>query len=243
MILKYKGVIFDLSGVLVDFGVKVPMLAMAHAFHLNNIFVSDNLLRFGIGKPLSQYIKSLCYIYHNQHNYKKVENDFKKSLIYLTQNNYNSPINGSIELLHKLKNKDIKIGIMTVYDRKYLDLIKSQLNKDGIIYDSIICSDDHIKPRPDPWQLLHLTERLNVNPNECIKIGESSLNICETRNANFNNIQVIDSSSDMNVDEQELDDMIEPMKIMKREDVILKLGLYSPPKVLIKTIQDINNII
>lgn len=243
MILKYKGVIFDLSGVLVDFGVKVPMLAMAQAFHLNNVFVSDNLLRFGIGKPLSQYIKSLCYIYHNQHNYKKIENDFKKSLLYLTQNNYNEPIKGSIELLHKLKHHNIKIGLMTVYDRKYLDIFKSKLYNDGIIYDSIICPDDHIKPRPEPWQLLHLTERLNVYPNECIKIGESYLNICETRKANFNTIQVIDSSSDMNIDEQELDDMTEPMKLMKREDVILKLGLYSPPKVLIKTIQDINNII
>jgi phosphonoacetaldehyde hydrolase len=243
MILKYKGVIFDLSGVLVDFGVKVPMLAMVQAFHLNNIFVSDNLLRFGIGKPLSPYIKSLCYIYNNQHNYKKIENDFKKSLIALSKNNFNSPITGSVELLHKLKQNNIKIGLMTVYDRKYLDLIKSQLDNDGIIYDSIMCSDDHIKSRPDPWQLLHLTERLNVNPNDCIKIGESCLNICETRNANFNNIQVIDSSSDMNIDEQELDDMTEKMKQIKREDIILKLGILCPPKVIIRTIQDINNII
>ncbi len=243
MILKYKGVIFDLSGVLIDFGVKVPMLAMAQAFHLNNIYVSDNLLRFGIGKPLSQYIKSLCYIHNTQHNYKKIENDFKKSLITLTKNKYNSPINGSVELLHKLKHNNIKIGLMTVYDRKYLDLFKTNLHNDGIIYDSIMCPDDHIKPRPEPWQLLHLTERLNVHPNECIKIGESYLNICETRNANMNSIQVIDSSRDMNIDEQELDDMTEEMKIIRRDSIILKLGLYNPPKILIKTIQDINMLV
>lgn len=243
MILKYKGVIFDLSGVLVDFGVKVPLLAMTQAFHLNNMYVSDNLLRFGIGKPLSPYIKSLCYIYNKQHKYKKIENDFKKSLINLSENNYNTPIKGSVELLHKLKQNDIKIGLMTLYDRKYLDLIKSRLHKDGIIYDSIMCSDDHIKPRPDPWQLLRLTEQLNINPIDCIKIGESCLNICETKNSNFNNIQVIDSSSDMNMDEIELDDMTEELKQMRREDVIIKLGLYSPPRVLIKTVQDINNII
>ncbi len=243
MILKYKGVIFDLSGVLIDFGVKVPMLAMAHAFHLNNIYISDNLLRFGIGKPLAPFMKSLCYIHHNQHNYKKIENDFQKSLLKLSYSTYNEPIKGSVELLHKLKQNDIKIGLMTVYDRKYLNLFKSKLQKDGIIYDSIMCPDDHIKSRPEPWQLLHLTERLNVNPNDCIKIGESCLNIYETRFANMNSIQVIDSSSDMNVDEQELDDMTEELKKIKREDIILKLGLYCPSKVLIKTIQDINNII
>jgi phosphonoacetaldehyde hydrolase len=242
--LKYKGVIFDLSGVLIDFGVKVPLIAMANAFHLNNIHISDNLIRFGMGKSMKQYIKSLCHIYNVQHKFHKIENDFTKSVMYLTNDNtYHDKINGAGEIIHKLKTNNIKIGLMTIYDRKYFNLFKYKLNKDGILFDEIICADDYLTNRPEPWQLLRLIERLNVYPHDCIKIGESHINICESKRANINTIQIIDSSSDMNIEEIEFEDMNDSLKNMKRNDIINKLDLYDCHLSYIKTIQDINNLI
>ena len=73
---KYSGVIFDLSGVLVDFGMHVPVMAISRAFKYHGIYVPEKNIRQNIGINQEQHIKALC----NQNNCKnKFESIFSKN--------------------------------------------------------------------------------------------------------------------------------------------------------------------
>lgn len=47
---KYSAVIFDLSGVLIDFGMHVPVLAVSRAFRNQNIHIPEKNIRENVGK-------------------------------------------------------------------------------------------------------------------------------------------------------------------------------------------------
>ena len=65
---KYSAVIFDLSGVLIDFGIHVPVMAISRAFTNNGIYVPEKNIRPYIGTNQEHHIKALCNL--NKCNYK-----------------------------------------------------------------------------------------------------------------------------------------------------------------------------
>jgi beta-phosphoglucomutase-like phosphatase (HAD superfamily) len=66
---KYSAVIFDLSGVLVDFGMHIPVMAVSRAFRYHNIYVPEKNMRENISKNQEHYIKSLCNFINIQQDY------------------------------------------------------------------------------------------------------------------------------------------------------------------------------
>jgi phosphonoacetaldehyde hydrolase len=239
---SYKGYVFDLSGVLIDFGVKVPFTAMSNAFKKNNIPITNKMIHFAIGREETKYIETICKIKHNSYFIKSVTKEFNNQLIKLNHiNYYTTPIHGAVELTHKLKKKGKVIGITTNYTRNVFNIIKPELDKHGLLYDKVICSDDVKYCRPEPLMLYALLDELNLAKNDCIKIGESYLSLCEAYNANIDNIAVIDSSMDMSIDECEFEDLCIHSQEFKRLNLMQKLILYPKPKYYVNNIQDINN--
>ncbi len=241
---SYKGFIFDLSGVMIDFGVKVPFIAMSNAFKINNIPITNKMIYFAIGRDERKYIETICKIKHNTNFINKVSKEFNNQLIKLNNMNYyTTPIHGAVELTHKLKKQGKIIGITTNYTRNIFNIIKPQLDRNGLLYDKVICSDDVKYCRPEPLMLYALLDELNLPKNDCIKIGESYLSLCEAVNTNIDNISVLDSSMDMGIEECEFDDMCLHTQEYKRLQLMQKLILYPKPKFYVNTIQDINKLL
>ncbi len=67
---KYSAVIFDLSGVLIDFGMHVPVIATNRAFNHQGIHIPEKKIRQYIGINQEKQIKTLCEHYKckNQFN-------------------------------------------------------------------------------------------------------------------------------------------------------------------------------
>ena len=55
---KYSAVIFDLSGVLIDFGMHIPVIATSRAFNNYNIHIPEKNIREHNFKNQEQYIKA-----------------------------------------------------------------------------------------------------------------------------------------------------------------------------------------
>ncbi len=85
--------------------------------------------------------------------------------------------------------------------------------------------------------------RFNVPAKKCIKVGESSANAIEGLNAKVDTINVIDSSNMMGMDEQIFDDTSEPIKMIKRMEVINKMMNNQMPKYFVSSVADIGNIL
>jgi beta-phosphoglucomutase-like phosphatase (HAD superfamily) len=71
---KYSAIIFDLSGVLVDFGMHVPVIATSRVFRYHDIYIPEKHIRqnTNINTNLEQHIKTLCKHYNCGHRFENI---------------------------------------------------------------------------------------------------------------------------------------------------------------------------
>ncbi len=240
---KYSAVIFDLSGVLVDFGMHVPVLAVSRAFRNHNIYIPEKNIRENIYKNQEFYIKSLCN-FNNTNKFENIYNDYLNELVILNNlPEFNEPINGAVNTTRILKELGYKIGITTFYNKNVFSVIDKSLKKNGLLYDDVVCNNEVILGTPEPFMLYKMSKRLKVSTNKCIKVGESKLNVIEGFNAKVDTINVIDSSNYMGIDEQIFDDTCEQIKNCKRIYIINNLMNDITPKYIIPSVNEIGKIL
>jgi phosphonoacetaldehyde hydrolase len=241
---KYSAVIFDLSGVLVDFGMHIPVMAVSRAFRYHNIYVPEKNIRENISKNQEHYIKSLCNFNNCRNKFDYIYSDYLNELIILNSSSeFNQPINGAANTTNTLRKLGYKIGITTFYNKATFNVIDKKLKQEGIVYDSVVCNDEVVLGKPEPFMLYKITNRLNIPTSKCIKVGESYLNILEGKNAKVDTINVIDSSNDMAMDEQIFDDTSEAIKYYKRINIMSNLMNYPMPKYFVPSIGDIGKVL
>ena len=238
---KYSAVVFDLSGTLIDFGVHLPKIAINNALKMNDVIISQNKLLNDIKGDNITKIKKICNLHSNPMKFYSILDDYEDELTRLIKTGeYTNTINQAVETTHLLKEKGIKIGIISNYKRDLFNLINISLNKSELIYDKVICKDDY---NYDYIMLQQIIKKLNITNKRCLKIGQSYTNIMDGIINQVDTINVIDSSSDMNIDEQYFDDCNNIIKNIKRKNVLEKLSIYPQPKYYITSISEINKIL
>ncbi len=80
--------------------------------------------------------------------------------------------NETIRTLSKLKEKHIVTPIITFQYRWYMNMMMVQYPIDKYI-DMIICADDVKNPKPNPEAILKFCTLSNLNPEECLMVGDS----------------------------------------------------------------------
>ena len=103
------------------------------------------------------------------------ENVSRKSVIY----------DGVAEALDYLDNKQYIIGCVTNKARAFTHPLLKNL---GLFdrFELIICGDDLERKKPDPMPLLYAANFFQVQPNECLMLGDSISDVKASRAAGFN---------------------------------------------------------
>jgi len=173
--LALKAIIFDLDGTLINSAIPFKKMKSRIIKYLEDIGVTpgllnEEMLNFEIthlavndlrSKGFSQqYIKKALDEVSNIMNEVEIESSDDASLI------PNVP-----ETLKALKNRGLKLGLMTRSCREYAEKIleKFDLRK---FFDVIIARDDVENPKPDPSHAIKLLGFLNVNAEETLFIGD-----------------------------------------------------------------------
>ncbi len=237
---KYSAVIFDLSGVLIDFGVHVPVMAIDRAFKNHGIYIPEKNIRQNIGMNQEHHIKALCNFNKCSNNFESIYTDYQNELVVLNYSpEFTTPLTGAVNATHILKELGYKVGITTFYNRNIFSVIDKQIKKHDLYYDTVVCNNDVILGKPEPFMLYKIMDRLQIPAKKIIKVGESYLNVYEGLNAKVDTINVIDSSNIMGMDEQIFDDSCNIIKNVKRMDVINNLMNYPMPKYFITSVDEI----
>ena len=180
--MKYKAIIFDLFGTLVDSysvqGYNRLITDMASALKLHSEGFSklwrDTAYERAIGifKTTEESIRYICnklIISVSDENIRKCEQirleNTRKAL---------TPKNGAVDLLKSLKGLGYKIGLITNCSAEVPLIMKNTelLN----FFDVTIFSASVGMKKPDP-QIYNLAcEQLGVEPNECLYIGDGDSN-------------------------------------------------------------------
>lgn len=173
-----RAVLFDLDGTLLDTN-ELIYKSFDYTFKEGlNLNISKDKITSFYGQPLEDAFK----------NYSDKNEEINKLIRMYREYNENIHDNMCyafdevLELLTELKNKDIKIGIVT---SKRSSLAKRGMKIAGILkYMDVIvtpeCTENH-KPSKDP--AIYALGKLGVKPNEAIMVGDSHFDLICGRDA------------------------------------------------------------
>ncbi|MPW26514.1 HAD-IA family hydrolase [Alkalibaculum sp. M08DMB] len=186
---KYKGIIFDLDGTL-----------------LNTI---DDL-----SDSVNEVISSYGYPKHCTDSYKMkigrgfrdlIENSFPKGTqekiindglqlfmeIYGTKYmNKTTPYSGIDRLLDNLNNRDFKIGVNSNKRTEYAKQLITKFFK-RIPFVEIFGERESVPKKPDPAAALEIAELMQLLPQEILYVGDSKTDILTAKNARMDSIGVL----------------------------------------------------
>ena len=180
-------IVFDMAGTTVNED-NVVYKTLQKAINDNGFnFSFEQVLAEGAGKEKLQAIRSILAL--DQIHDKNISEEVYKHFIILLEEAYQylniQPQPNALELFHILKSKNIITVLNTGYNTQTaLTLIEKLGWEQGKDYDGLVTADDVDKNRPDPDMILLAMKRFGVeNSQQVVKVGDSSIDIEEGRNA------------------------------------------------------------
>lgn len=181
-------VVFDMAGTTVNEDNVVYKTLQQAINEAGFNFTLDEVLAEGAGKEKLQAIKSILKVYAEKDDDALSENIYSHFIKYLASayEKLNvSPVNNAGKLFKELKEKNILVVLNTGYNKETAEsLIKKLGWTKGETFDDLITATDVKHNRPNPDMILLAMKHFNItNGKEVIKVGDSSIDIEEGKNA------------------------------------------------------------
>ncbi|WP_042472514.1 HAD family hydrolase [Bacillus ndiopicus] len=171
----YKCIIFDVDGTILD--TEMAMLKSLQKVLLEEIGQEHKLesLRFILGIPGRESLKQL-----EINDVERMLDIWSRKVLEFSDEV--SVFSGLAEVIQKLTQSSVKIGIVTSKTRQQM---LDEFDHFGLshFFEVIICADDTEKHKPNPEPLLACLEKLRMNPQHTIYIGDSIYDMQCAKNA------------------------------------------------------------
>lgn len=181
----FKACIFDLDGTLADSVESIAFSAnralQEYGFKPNPVESYKQFAGDGADEMLRRSLlaagdNKLEYFEQVKLKYREL---FAKDCMYQVK-----PYDGILELLKELKDKNIKIAVLSnkPHDRA-VDVVEAVFGRD--YFDIIIGQSKHINIKPSPDGALIIADELGLLTNECIYIGDTNTDMITGKSANM----------------------------------------------------------
>ena len=183
--MKYKAVIFDLDGTLLD---TLQDLANStnYALKVNGLPQRslDEVRQF-VGNGVRRLME--LAVGDNETDFEKVFNDFKQHYA-IHCNDFTKPYDGIFELIDELKKRDVRCAIVSNKAQFAVDELKELYFK-GIL-DVAIGEKEGIRKKPAPDTVEEACRQLGVKLKDCVYVGDSEVDILTAQNCKIDCISV-----------------------------------------------------
>jgi phosphoglycolate phosphatase-like HAD superfamily hydrolase len=174
---KYRAVVFDMDGTLLD--TKVDYAKMSN-------IVFDEMVKLGVPETAINRSEGYRFNVESGLNYMS-ENGMANRIpmIYLNISKIArnvemenveqaKPFPGTVELLTQLHAKGIKIGVLTRGCREYCETAIGKVCGLMKFVDGIVARDDYpeTEAKPSPLAMMHIASRLSVTTDEILYLGD-----------------------------------------------------------------------
>lgn len=193
----YKACIFDLDGTLADSVESIANSAnnaiMEFGFEPNTVERYKEFAGDGADEMLKRSLiaagdNELEYFERVKARYKEL---FAKDCMYKVK-----PYEGITELLDNLKDKNIKIAVLSNKPHlRAVDVVEQLFGKD--YFDIILGQTEHINRKPSPDGALIIADELELLTSECIYIGDTNTDMITGKAANMYTVGVTWGFRDM----------------------------------------------
>jgi len=191
-------VIFDLDGTLIRSNIEFVKMKNIIIAHFRSLGVDSE--DFSSSRPTFEIVQrgiELLRKKRSEENISKVRRRINEIMtdVEMEQVDSVSAIAGVSETIKLLKERGIKIGILTRSCREYA--LKS-LETTGLskLVDFVAARDDVDKPKPDPDQVIMLAQKLNVKLEGTLMVGDHPIDALCAKNSNVRFIGVLTGSSE-----------------------------------------------
>lgn len=177
---KYKAILFDLDGVLVDMP-KGHYEALNKALSLFGVHIKEHEhLNYFNGLPTRKKIEKLETEGRLPYGLKEFINDIKQKYTKELIPKYCSPDYSKIIMLRNLKEKGYKLGCCSnsIKETLHLMLKSAQLFD---FFDIIIGNDEVANPKPHPEIYQTAFKRLDAKPKECVIVEDAPHGIASAK--------------------------------------------------------------
>lgn len=174
-----KAVIFDRDGVIVNSS-SIHIKSVEKAFESLGINITEDDKMYVVSKHPKEYVK------HFSKKYEFSEDDFLRE----QEINYNNMFEkasldlfeNTIDVVKKLKDKEIKLALVTSSDRKSTDKVLSKANLEGV-FDATVTVEEVVNRKPNPEPYLLAMKKLDLSSNDCIIVEDSSTGLESAKRA------------------------------------------------------------
>lgn len=187
--MKYKAVLFDLDGTLVD---SVADIADSmnkvlenrnlptHSYEVINDFIGSGLKNL-VGKALPETHKNEGTI---QSFFEEMVSEYRENCT-----NKTSPYNGIVDLLDELRSRNIKLAVLSNKADELTKKIGLSLFPD--YFDIVMGLKSEATKKPNPVAAIEISKDLGVAPEEILYVGDSGIDMQTAKNANMYAVGVL----------------------------------------------------
>jgi len=189
---KFKAVVFDWAGTMIDFGSFAPMGVFVKAFETFGIAATIDQARAPMGKPKWDHIRSMmddpdiAAQWTAQYGQAPTDADVDKVYkIFVPMNeevvsDFADLVPGALDTVGFLRGKGLKIGSTTGYTRSIMERVLPKAAEQGYAPDNLICADDLPEGRPGPLGMYQcFVDLVAYPPSAVIKVDDTEPGIAE----------------------------------------------------------------
>lgn len=180
--MKYKAVVFDMDGVLID---SEPLHKQVEQEMLKELGVNlphEEHIKFaGVGKEMWTILKER-YGYNRDAKEDELHKEKRDRYLKRLRSKPIEPINGVVELVSIAKNAGIKMAVASSSSLENIELVTKSIG----IYDEmnfIVSGDEMPRTKPHPDIFLKTAELLNIPAHECLVIEDSANGVLAAKEA------------------------------------------------------------
>jgi phosphonoacetaldehyde hydrolase len=194
-------VILDWAGTTVDHGSLAPVAAMRGVFAAAGVEVTTDEIRASMGLHKKDHIRAIA-------EPRGLDTDALYAAFIPMQMEvlaeHSDVIAGVGDAVERMRQRGIKIGATTGYNRAMLDYVREHARTQGYVPDCALCPDDVGGGRPMPWMCYEAAVRLGVYPFwTMVKVGDTESDIAEGKNAGMWTVGVTRTGNEVGLSERE----------------------------------------
>jgi len=181
--MKFKGIIFDLDGTLVNSLEDITDSMNKVLQDLNYPTHSYDIFQYFIGSGLRNTVTKALPASNNSD--EQIETCFQSMVKGYSENCTikTKPYDGIVELLNELATRNIKLAVFSNKADELTKKITAEIFPD--YFDASVGLSVESLKKPNPFEALAISERWNLKPEEIIFIGDSEIDMQTAVNANM----------------------------------------------------------